>query len=321
MMAVARPVCILGWALCVSALCGAEASYELTGQLDPPRGRVLVTLDGASSPYTAYTFSDSKGRFRFRDLAAGPYTLRMFVPGLDETQRTVEVSRSLADSGRRVNLTVPFDPSGSSRQAQERKHTVSARELSLPASAIREYKEAQVLLGKNEVGAAIKRLERAVEIAPQFTAAWNNLGTIAYHENRFADAERYFRLALEQEPGAYAPVVNLGGVLVTVGRHSEALEYNLYAIQQDPRDALGHAQLGMNYLFLNKLDLAIKHLKEAKRLDPSHFSHPQRYLAQIYARLGDEEAALAELEDFVRRHPDTPEAVEIRGRLSELKGR
>jgi tetratricopeptide (TPR) repeat protein len=321
MMAVARLACILGWALWVSALCGAEAGFELAGQLDPPRDRVLVTLDGATSPYTAHTFSDSRGRFRFRDLAAGPYTLRMFVPGLDQTQRTVEVSQSLADSGRRISLTGPFDPSGSSWQAQERKHTVSARELSLPDSAIREYKEAQVLLGKNEVGAAIKRLERAVEIAPPFTAAWNNLGTIAYHSRRFADAERYFRVALEQEPGAYAPVVNLGGVLVTVGRHTEALEYNLYAIQQDPRDALGQAQLGMNYLFLNKLDLATKHLKEAKRLDPSHFSHPQRYLAQIYLQLGDEKAALAELEEFVRRHPDAPEAVEIRARLSELRGR
>jgi len=312
MMAVARPVCVLGWALCVSAL---------FGQIDPPRGRVLVMLDGATSPYTAHTLSDSKGRFRFRDLAAGPYTLRTFVPGLDETRRTVEVSQGFADSGRRINLTIPFDLSGSSRRAQERKHTVSAQELSVPESAIREYREAQVLLGKNEVAAAIMRLERAVEIAPRFTVAWNNLGTIAYHLRRFADAERYFRSALEQEPGAYAPALNLGGVLVTVGRHAEALEYNLYAVRQDPEDALGQAQLGMNYFSLNKLDLAMEHLKEAKRLDPSHFSHPQRYLAQIYIRLGDEKAALAELDDFVRRHPDTPDAAEIRARLSELRGR
>jgi len=314
---VARPARAWGWFLCASVLWAAEPGYELAGQLDPPRARVLLLLDGATFAYTAHTLSDSRGRFRFRDLAAGPYTLRVFVPGLDETHRTVEVSRSLADSERRINLTVPFDPATSGRQARERRYTVSARELSLPEAAIREYKEAQALLGKNAVAAAIKRLERAVELAPQFTAAWNNLGTIAYHADQFADAERYFRAALEREPGAYSPAVNLGGVLVTVGRHAEALEYNLYAVEQDPRDALGQAQLGMNYLFLGKLDPALKHLKEAKRLDPDHFSHPQRYLAQVYFKLGDEKSARAELEDLIRRHPDAPVAVELRRRLGD----
>jgi len=307
--------------VCFSALWAAEAGLELAGQIEPARGRVLVVLDGATAPYTAHTFSDSKGRFRFRDLAAGPYTLRLVVPGLDETRRTVEVSRTLADGGRRVNVKIEFDPSGPSRQAQERKYTVSARELSLPSAAIREYKEAQALLGRREIAAAIQRLERAVELAPQFTVAWNNLGTIAYHEDRFADAERYFRSALEHEPGAYTPAVNLGGVLVTMRRYAEALEYNLYAVLEDASDPLGQAQLGMNYLFLGKPDPALKHLKEAKRLDPNHFSHPQRYLAQIYLQRGDEKAAVAELEDFLRRHPDSPAAEATREKLTELRRR
>ena len=317
----ARLCNVLGWCLAVVALWGAEPRYELAGEIDPPRGRVLLILDGATTPYTSNTFSDSKGRFRFRDLARGPYTLRLFVPGLDEVRQTVEVSPSLAGRGGRITLKVSFDPSGASREARERKYTVSARELSLPGAAIREYKEAQTLLGKNEVAAAIERLERAVELAPQFTVAWNNLGTIAYHQRRYADAERCFRSALEQEPGAYTPAVNLGGVLVTMGRHAEALEYNLYAVLEQPGDALGQAQLGMNYMYLGKPDAALRHLKEAKRLDPSHFSHPQRYLAQIYFERGDVEAALAELEDFLLRHPDSPYAAIIRDRLKELKAR
>ncbi|HSW51246.1 MAG TPA: tetratricopeptide repeat protein, partial [Bryobacteraceae bacterium] len=75
----------------------------------------------------------------------------------------------------------------------------------------------------------------------------------------------------------------------------------------------------MNYLFLGKPDSALKHLKEAKRLDPNHFSHPQRFLARIYLERGDQKAAVAELEDFLRRHPDSRAAAEIRERLGELK--
>lgn len=310
----------MGWPLAALALWAAEARFELAGEIDPPRGRVLLILDGATSPFTANTLSDSRGRFRFRNLEPGPYTLRMFVPGVDEVRQTVQVSKSLAGEGRRITLKVSFDPTPS-RQAQESRHTVSARELSLPGSAIREFKEAQALLGRNEVAAAIKRLERAVELAPHFTAARNNLGTIAYQQRRYADAERHFRAALEQEPGAYSPAVNLGGVLLTVGRYAEALEYNLYAVLEQPGDALGQVQLGMNYLRLGKPEPALKHLKEAKRLDPNHFSHPQRYLAQTYLERGDREAAIEELKDFLRRHPDSPAAAVIRERLGELEGR
>jgi len=233
----------------------------------------------------------------------------------------VEVTASLADSSRRVRLKLTYDPSGPDEEARKRKHAVSARELSLPGSAIREYKQAQVLLGKHEVAAAIERLERAVELAPRFTEAWNNLGTIAYVQARYEDAERYFRSALKHDPGAYVPALNLGGVLVNLGRFTEALEYNLYAVLEKPKDALAQSQLGMTYFYLGRPEPALKHLKEAKRLDPGHFSHPQRLLAQIYLERGDVGAAVAELEEFLRLHPDAAEAAKIREVLTGLKAK
>jgi Tfp pilus assembly protein PilF len=310
---------ILALSFSVAALWAADQRFELNGQIDPPRARVMVVLDGATSPYTARTVSDSKGRFRFRDLAAGPYTLQAFVSGLDDTQLTVEIGPSLADKNHRVTVTVPFAGTSTSRQALEAPHKVDARVLSIPQSAVQEYREAHTLLNRNEVAEAIKCLERAVEIAPQFTEAWNILGTISYHERRFPDAERYFRQALERDPGAYNPSVNLGGVLLTMGRFSEALGYNTYAVQEQPRDALANVQLGMNYFHLRDLDRGLKYLKEAKRLDPNHFSFPQLFLAEIYVLRSDRKAAVAELEDFLKRHPDAAEAAKVRAELPKLR--
>ena len=61
------------------------------------------------------------------------------------------------------------------------------------------------------------------------------------------------------------------------------------AIQPErrPMDALANVQLGVNYVNLRKPDLAVKYLKEAKRLDPGHFSTPQLALYEIYLRSGD----------------------------------
>jgi outer membrane protein assembly factor BamD (BamD/ComL family) len=58
---------------------------------------------------------------------------------------------------------------------------------------------------------------------------------------------------------------------------------------------------------------------EAKRLDPAHFSRPQWTLAQIYLRTGDPKAAAAELEEFIRLHPDSPDRERARAAIEELK--
>ena len=77
-------------------------------------------------------------------------------------------------------------------------------------------------------------LKKAIALAPQFSAAWNHLGTIAYQTGLYAEAEADFRKAREADPDSYAPLVNLGGVLINLGRWSEALEYNLLAVRGTP---------------------------------------------------------------------------------------
>jgi Tfp pilus assembly protein PilF len=305
--------------LALAAVSVAGQHLELRGEIKPAQRRALVVIDGATSPFTATTFSDSQGRFRFRKLAPGPYTVSVFVPGRGEVRQTVEVSPSLADSKGRTAVTVQFSPSSSSSsRALERRGTVSVRELSIPNRARREYNEALKKLGRRDVAGAIRHLERAVELAPQFVSAWNNLGTIAYQSGRYEDAEKYFREALKHEPGAFAPVVNLGGVLLNLAKYEEALKYNRYAVQDQPQDALANSQLGLNYFFLDDQDRALKYLNFAKRLDPSHFSHPQLVVAEIYLQRGDRQAASKELKDFLLRHPDAPNAAEIREQIKRL---
>jgi tetratricopeptide (TPR) repeat protein len=297
------------------------AELELRGRIEPRPPQAVVTLHGANTPFSATTTS-SNGRFRFRKLLAGPYVISVAVPGEGEVRRTLVVSPAFADAKGLVEVTVPFHPSASAAaEALEQRAKVSARELSIPDRAVREYEQAQRRLGARDVEGAVRRLERAVELAPQFVAAWNNLGTIAYQSGRYADAEKYFREALEHEPGSYAPLVNLGGTLLSLAKYEDALPYNQRAVRDQPEDALAHAQLGMNHFFLGELDGGLKHLNEAKRLDPSHFSHPQLLLAEIYLRRSDAPKAVAELEDFLKRHPDSPHAERIRERVERIRKR
>ena len=198
----------------VAAAAPAQVLYELSGRISP-EGHASVTLFGATHPFTASTFTDENGRFTFKKLAPATYTVAVFQPGRGEARQTIEVGPSLADSRNRIQLTVALKDDDFDPTSDRRRHSVTARELTIPERALRDYVDAQRDLEKRDVEAAEKHLEHAVELAPQFATAWNTLGTIAYQTRRFPLAEQRFRQALKQDPTAYEPLVNLGGVLVT----------------------------------------------------------------------------------------------------------
>ena len=166
---------------------------------------------------------------------------------------------------------------------------------------------------------AIEHLKRAVELAPQFIEALNNLGTIYFQRQEFSRAEGYFRKALEIEPEAFAPLVNLGGVLLAIGLAEEAFEINRKAQDARPQDALANAQLGLSYYLLGDYEEAASYLEQTKEIDPAHFTNPQISLARIYLRRAQEKEALRELEEFLEQHPDSPQAQDVKAMIEKLQ--
>jgi tetratricopeptide (TPR) repeat protein len=303
----------------ILAVPGAPLRYELHGRLKPA-ARASVWLHGAVSPFEDGTLADDSGRFRFRDLPPGAYTLGAFVPGRGEMRQTIDIGPSTAGAKGRIDLVIDLDEAQfESRDSMRRGALVSASELAIPERAHREYNEAEKRLNKRDVEGAVEHLERAVEIAPRFAVAWNHLGTIAYQSRDFARAENCFRKALEADPKAYEPLVNLGGVLVNLQKFNEALQYNRHAVLTRPNDALANSQLGMTYFYLGKLDFSRKYLTAATQLDPRHFSHPQLLLAEIDLRQGQRTDAANQLNEFLKYHPDWPEAQRIKDNIARLR--
>jgi tetratricopeptide (TPR) repeat protein len=279
-------------AVLAAAAFAAEPLFELSGQLRPP-GRASVSLFGTKNPFTAATLSDAAGRFSFKKLRADDYTVAVFIPGRGEARRTVEVGPAAADSHRRVSLTLDLEDSDFEFAAPVPQYSVSTTQLAIPKAALREYLEAEKDLERHDPDAAVKRLENAVEMAPRFAAAWNELGTIAYQTRKFDRAEECFRQALEQDPAAFDPLVNLGGVLVTVHKLDQAVDYNLRAVLARPNDALANSQLGLTYFELARMDLAQKYLERRE--------------------------AAAVLEEFLKYHPDWPQAAKMRQTILQLQ--
>lgn len=292
--------------------------YDLTGRIDPAAA-VTVFLHGATRPFEISTISDEDGQFRFAKVPVGTYTLSVVTAARGTAVQTIELSPGTVDTKGRLDIALKIDSTRlESDGGRGTGATISATVLSVPGRAAREYEDAQRCLARSDADCASVHLRRAVDIAPRFAMAWNQLGTIAYQTRRYSDAEADFRQALTAAPDAFEPLVNLGGVLLNLGRPREALGYNEQAVARRPNDALANSQLGLTYFEIQASDVAEKYLKIAVQLDPAHFSHPQVTLAEIYLRRGDREKAIGELRDFLKWHPDLPQAAAIRAQIAEL---
>lgn len=311
--------------LCLLSLIGAALAaqapetFELVGQVNPP-GRASISLFGATTPFHTATVTGENGHFQFKKLLPGAYTLSVFLPLKGEARQTVEVGPGTADDHGRVTFDLRLKESDFVyADSARRRHAISAQDLAIPDKALREYDDARKDLAKHDAQSATRHLERAVELAPQFSAAWNEMGTIAYQTRQYARAEECFRESLRLDPQAFEPLVNLGGVLITRHKLEEAWQYNGYAVLARPGDALANSQMGLTYFEMGSFDLAVRHLEKARRADPAHFSHPQLVLAEIHLRRGEKAAAAEALEDFLSHHPDWPQAARMREQIGILR--
>jgi len=116
-------------------------------------------------------------RYRFRNLRGGTYTIASISPAAGKRVRlwkwgAAQPTRSVA-----VIRDLQFKESDFVlNDAIRRRNTVSTRQLAVSETCLREYRQAAKDLEKHDADAAVKRLEHAVELAPQFADAWNTLG-------------------------------------------------------------------------------------------------------------------------------------------------
>lgn len=309
------------FALITVSSAGAERkNYTIEGELRPPPRFSYANIAAVGSSFHASSPVYWDGKFKFKNLVPGSYSVIIHVPRMGEFRQTYSVGPATADKKGRVKINILIHPSRASRiYTPKDRFTVPVQRLSIPSKARKEYLEAHKKLRKNDLDGAVEHLDRATELAPQYSAAWNSLGTISYQRGNYAEAEEYFREAIRQDPDAFEPVVNLGGALLSQNRAQEAVKVNEDAVKRRPKDALANSQLGLSYLDSGNTELAERYLLETKRLDPGHFSGPQIYLSQIYFKRGEKQAAAAELEHYLRYHPDAKEAPQIREAIRKFR--
>lgn len=159
--------------------------------------------------------------------------------------------------------------------------------------ASRLLREALAYLTRSEFLPAEERIAQVLESRPEDADALHLFGQMRKVQNRYDDAEKYYRLALAVAPKRVEAHLHLAQLLQLLGRIDEAMESVGEAIRLKPNFAEAHVELGMLNSAQGKFADAEKCYREALRLQPNMLAAKQALSATLISLGRHKEAEVA----------------------------
>jgi len=126
------------------------------------------------------------------------------------------------------------------------------------------------LLNRGQLGAAMARFQKAIEINPNYAGAYNNLGNALLQKGQVDEAIQQFRNALKLSPNFAQAYYNLGNALLQKGQVVEAIQQYQIALKINPNYSEARNNLGNVYLQIGQVGEAVAQFQEALRLQPDN---------------------------------------------------
>jgi hypothetical protein len=191
--------------------------------------------------------------------------------------------------------------------------TISVTSMAAPKDAMRAYEKAQKAKAEKPEEAE-KYLTKAVEIYPQFAAAWTLLGDIHRQRNEFDAARSDYTRAAAADPQFVNPTYGLTVIAMQEKKWDEAVRLSDQVLK------LNAGAFPLAYFFsaaanynLQKFDAAEDSARKFKALDTQH-AHPDvcLLLSYVLSRKQDYAGAAHEIRDYLAAAPNSPDAEQLK---------
>lgn len=171
-----------------------------------------------------------------------------------------------------------------------------------------------------EVERAVSLFDRAIAASPALPQAHHNLGTVRLAQRNWQEAEALFRRAIEEWPEFAEAHYGLGEALEARGESEDALQHYRRAASVKPDFALAHFRQGNLLAKAGAEEASISHYEAAIAAAPDFV--PARFnRAAVLARQGKTDEAAMALEQLLELEPDHREAQDLLARIGDLPRR
>ncbi|HXD30700.1 MAG TPA: tetratricopeptide repeat protein [Pyrinomonadaceae bacterium] len=169
---------------------------------------------------------------------------------------------------------------------------------------------------------AIKLLQQAVKLGPNYLQAFWHLGRVYHHKKNDSEAVIQFQRAIEIDPRSPFAYLNLAEIYTLQKKYAEAIAQLEKVLEFEPKRAQAHIDLAANLKAQGNFAEAIKHLQTATELEPRNY-YPHKELAKIYDEQHKREEAIHSYNEAIARlKPDETTTRNLYlGRIARISGK
>jgi tetratricopeptide (TPR) repeat protein len=198
---------------------------------------------------------------------------------------------------------------------------VSVTSLEAPKEARRAYQRALQNIRKNKLAEAVKDLQKAVEIYPNYAAAWYELGRTQEQNEDLEQARKSYAKAIMADAKFVSPYLKLAGMEFRGESWAGLADTTSRLLKLDAVDyPVAYYYSATANLNLGQFGAAEKSARAGEKLDPTHrYPKLEQVLATILAWKKDYVGAAAHLRNYVALAPDAEDAARMKRELAELE--
>jgi tetratricopeptide (TPR) repeat protein len=279
-----------------------------------PLQSVALEIRASGAQAAPATTSGIGGEFRFAGLRDGDFYVTATKKGYETVTATVSI---MVGGAPPVEIVMHKEraerPSGPG-------DAISARELSIPEKAQELFGKGRTLLyDKSAPGKAISQFEQAIVQFPTYYEAYTQIGVANYRLNKFSEAERSLRKAIDLSAGKYPDsLFLLAEMLDDQQRFAEAELFARQAIASDEGCWHCHFALARALVGLKRAPEAEASALQAKELKPDD---PQVYLVLANAHIQQQKfsSVVQDFSAYLKLAPNAPGSDQIRQRRDRMQ--
>src|SRR5437762_5992187 len=215
-----------------------------------PPSPVMVSLVSRGALVNSM-YADNEGRFGFGQLLPNVYHLIIDEKEYLKVEETVMIDPT--SPVRILSLTlIPREAEKkppSSAVSGGNSHLTDSAEYTreIPKTARHEFERAVKAHREGKPDDAIRHYTKALELAPDFYAARNNLGSAFLGKSQFLEAQEEFEKVIQVNPTDAAAYFNLANLSLLTRQYGQAQDWVEQGLSKQPDSAFGHFLQGSLY--------------------------------------------------------------------------
>jgi len=287
----------------------ARLNGTVTNEKGEPVATAAIKIEFEKGGLVDNTTVNKKGEFGFMGLGTGQVMVTASADGFLDTTVTIRVEQ-LRDGARNfVALVLKED--------KEKKMRLK------DAAALDELEKGNTLFNERKFDEALVIFQDFAAKNPAVYQIYFNIGDVYREKGEFDKANEQYLIAQGMAKEKADVVMqaksfaSLGEVCLRQEKFKEAGDYFTQSIALNPKDEILAYNVAEIFFGRNQTDKAIEYYKLATQIKPE-WSEPYLKMGYAYLNKGDMKLAIASLNDFLARDPESPQAPVVKSLIESL---